>query len=46
MLKELKDEHYKKELLIMDMHNLIGESVQKINDVVRFSERVLKNGNG
>jgi hypothetical protein len=45
MIKELKEEHTQKELLIMDMHNSIGKSINKINDVVEFSDRILKNGN-
>jgi hypothetical protein len=45
MLRELENEHAKKELLIMDLHDSIGKSIKKINDVVGFTERVYKNGN-
>ena len=45
MLKELEEEHSKKELLIMDMHESIDKSQKKMEDVISFAERVHKNGN-
>ena len=45
MLRELDEEHEKKELFIMDVHNSIDKSIKKINDATCFTERVLKNGN-
>ena len=45
ILKELDEKHSSKELMIMDMHNTIDISVNRLNECVKFTERILCNGN-
>lgn len=45
IIKELEEKHSAKELLIMDMHNNIEQSMTQINDLTQFVQRCLLNGN-
>lgn len=45
LLKELQEKHSSKELAIMDLHNSLDTAIGQLNDVVKFVERILKNGN-
>jgi hypothetical protein len=45
LLKELEEKHSNKELLIMDTHHNIDNSIVKLNEAVKFTERILRNGN-
>ena len=45
VLKELEEKHANKELLIMETYNSIDNSISKLNDVVNFIERIIRNGN-
>ena len=44
-MKELDEKHANKELAIMDLHSSLEVAVNNLNDIVRFTERILKNGN-
>ncbi|CAF0758312.1 unnamed protein product [Brachionus calyciflorus] len=43
--KELEEKHANKHLALMEMNSSIDQSINKLLDVIKFSERVLKNGN-
>ncbi|CAF0717899.1 unnamed protein product [Brachionus calyciflorus] len=45
LLKELEDKHANKHLALMEMNSSIDQSINRLLDVIKFSERVLKNGN-
>lgn len=45
ILKELEEKHSSKELGIMDLHNSVDMSINQLNDVIKFSERITRNGN-
>jgi hypothetical protein len=46
LLKELDDIHSTNELSIMDMFHSVEKTVEKMEDGCRFTERILKHGNG
>ena len=45
MLKELDEKHAEREIGIMNLHTMIDMSLVQLNDVIKFSERILVNGN-
>lgn len=45
LLKELEEKQTNKELVIMDLHNNIEQSIAQLNDVIKFVKRCLVNGN-
>jgi hypothetical protein len=45
MLKELEDKHADREMNLMNLHNSIDMTLTQLNDVIRFFERVILNGN-
>jgi hypothetical protein len=44
-LKELDDKHSAKESAIIDLDHTMQASIDQLWEVVKFTERVLKNGN-
>ena len=45
MIKQLEDKHANKQLFLMELHSAIDQSINKFLDVIKFSDRVLRNGN-
>lgn len=46
LLRELKEKHASKRQDILDINDNIRTSIEQLNEVIRFVERVLRNGNG
>lgn len=44
-MKELEDKHSNKEQIILEMHNSIDQSINQLNDLIKFVQRCLTNGN-
>ena len=45
LLKELEETHASKEFQISLTHSNIEQSISQLNDVIRFGERIMRNGN-
>ena len=45
LLKELEETHASKEFQISLTHSTIEQSISQLNDVIRFGERIMRNGN-
>lgn len=45
MLNELEDRFKDKQAKLIEMHTQIDASMAKLNDVIKFAERVMQNGN-
>ena len=45
LLRELEEKHSVKELAIMELHNSLDASIGQLTDMVKFVERIIKNGN-
>jgi hypothetical protein len=45
MLNELDDRFKDKQAKLIEMHTQIDASMAKLNDVIKFAERVMQNGN-
>lgn len=45
MLNELEDRFKDKQTKLIEMHAQIDASMAKLNDVIKFAERVMQNGN-
>ena len=45
LLKELEEKHSHKELVIMDLHNSIEQSIIHLNEAIQFVNHVIVNGN-
>lgn len=45
MMNELEDRFKDKQAKLVEMHTQIDASMAKLNDVIKFAERVMQNGN-
>ncbi|RNA13251.1 brain tumor -like [Brachionus plicatilis] len=45
LIKELEDKHANKQLYLMELHAAIDQCIGKFLDVIKFSDRILRNGN-
>jgi len=45
LIKELDERHTSKQMMIMDMHNSIEQSIDRLNDLIKFIQRCLTKGN-
>lgn len=45
LMKELDEKHTSKEMIIMEMHQSIEQSIQQLNDLIKFVQRCLTNAN-
>lgn len=45
MMNELEDRFKDKQAKLIEMHTQIDASMAKLNDVIKFAERVMQNGN-